>query len=101
MPYATPDRDCGGASRGGAPDLAAYDAWIRQFAEGLGAGPAIVILEPDSITLSDCLSASGQAARFASPARGRRVRTSRAPHPRRRNPRRTRRCPSPAAVPAS
>ncbi|MER6603453.1 glycoside hydrolase family 6 protein [Streptomyces parvus] len=77
VPYAIPDRDCGGASKGGAPDLAAYDAWIRQFAEGLGAGAAIVILEPDAIALSDCLSASDRAARFASLARaGRTLRTA-------------------------
>ncbi|MEW2064213.1 glycoside hydrolase family 6 protein [Streptomyces sp. NPDC007002] len=73
VPYAIPDRDCGGASKGGAPDLAAYDAWIREFAQGLGAGAAIVILEPDAIALSDCLSASGRAARFASLARAGRV----------------------------
>ncbi|OIK08285.1 hypothetical protein BIV23_00130 [Streptomyces monashensis] len=36
VPYAIPDRDCGGASGGGAPDLAAYDAWIDAFARGLG-----------------------------------------------------------------
>ncbi|MFF2225235.1 glycoside hydrolase family 6 protein [Streptomyces globisporus] len=69
VPYAIPDRDCGGASRGGAPDLAAYDAWIREFARGLGAGAAIVILEPDAIALSDCLTAPERAARFASLAR--------------------------------
>ncbi|GFN02513.1 hypothetical protein Smic_10690 [Streptomyces microflavus] len=69
VPYAIPDRDCGGASQGGAPDGAAYDAWIREFAEGLGAGPAIVILEPDAIALSDCLTAEARAARFASLAR--------------------------------
>ncbi|MFD4126816.1 glycoside hydrolase family 6 protein [Streptomyces globisporus] len=69
VPYAIPDRDCGGASQGGAPDLAAYDAWIREFARGLGAGAAIVILEPDAIALSDCLTAPERAARFASLAR--------------------------------
>ncbi|MEU3057865.1 glycoside hydrolase family 6 protein [Streptomyces griseus] len=77
VPYAIPDRDCGGASQGGAPDLAAYDAWIREFAAGLGAGPAIVILEPDAIALSDCLTAPERAARFASLARaGRTLRTA-------------------------
>ncbi|WNF25969.1 glycoside hydrolase family 6 protein [Streptomyces sp. C11-1] len=69
VPYAIPDRDCGGASRGGAPDLAAYDAWMGEFAQGLGAGPAIVILEPDAIALSDCLTAPERAARFAALAR--------------------------------
>ncbi|MGW8953649.1 glycoside hydrolase family 6 protein [Streptomyces sp. NPDC055709] len=69
VPYAIPDRDCGGASRGGAPDLAAYDTWIREFAAGLGDAPVIVILEPDSIALSDCLSDAGRSARYASLAR--------------------------------
>ncbi|MGW2560771.1 glycoside hydrolase family 6 protein [Streptomyces sp. NPDC001514] len=69
VPYAIPDRDCGGASQGGAPDLAAYDRWIREFAGGLGGAPVIVILEPDSIALADCLSDSERAARYASLAR--------------------------------
>ncbi|MGA5002019.1 glycoside hydrolase family 6 protein [Streptomyces arboris] len=69
VPYAIPDRDCGGASQGGAPDIAAYDAWIREFAQGLGAAPAIVILEPDAIALADCLTAEGRTARFAALAR--------------------------------
>ncbi|MFF3342408.1 glycoside hydrolase family 6 protein [Streptomyces flavidovirens] len=69
VPYAIPDRDCGGASQGGAPDLAAYDDWIGDFAAGLGGGEVIVILEPDSIALSDCLSDGERQARFASLAR--------------------------------
>ncbi|WP_443080787.1 glycoside hydrolase family 6 protein [Streptomyces sp. PTD9-10] len=69
VPYAIPDRDCGGASRGGAPDLAAYDAWIDAFARGLGSGEVIVILEPDSIAQSGCLPDAERTARFASLAR--------------------------------
>lgn len=69
VPYAIPGRDCGGASEGGAPDLVAYDAWIREFAAGLGGGPVIVILEPDSVAQSDCLPAGDLAARNASLAR--------------------------------
>ncbi|MFF7975155.1 glycoside hydrolase family 6 protein [Streptomyces sp. NPDC007905] len=69
VPYAIPDRDCGGASRGGAPDLAAYDAWIDAFARGLGSGEVIVILEPDSIAQSGCLTDADRAARLASLAR--------------------------------
>ncbi|MGW1562203.1 glycoside hydrolase family 6 protein [Streptomyces sp. NPDC002144] len=71
--YAIPDRDCGGASQGGAPDLAAYDAWIDSFATGLGRGEVVVVLEPDSIAQSDCLSGSERTARFASLARAGRV----------------------------
>ncbi|MFE3741718.1 glycoside hydrolase family 6 protein [Streptomyces sp. NPDC059134] len=73
VPYAIPDRDCGGASQGGAPDLAAYDGWIAEFAAGLGAGPSIVVLEPDSVALSDCLDAAAREARYASLARAART----------------------------
>ncbi|MFK4101759.1 glycoside hydrolase family 6 protein [Streptomyces sp. NPDC019531] len=71
--YAIPDRDCGGASQGGAPDLGAYDSWIDRFAAGLGSGEVVVVLEPDSIAQSDCLSDGGRADRFASLARAGRV----------------------------
>ncbi|WP_028803658.1 glycoside hydrolase family 6 protein [Streptomyces sp. 142MFCol3.1] len=73
VPYAVPQRDCGGASDGGAPDLAAYDRWIDGFAAGLGSGEVVVILEPDAIAQSDCLSEGEQADRFASLARAGRV----------------------------
>ncbi|MBB4900555.1 endoglucanase [Streptomyces griseostramineus] len=73
VPYAIPDRDCGGHSQGGAPGLDAYDGWIDRFAAGLGTGEVIVILEPDSIAQSECLSAGERADRFASLARAGRV----------------------------
>ncbi|WP_189146483.1 glycoside hydrolase family 6 protein [Streptomyces lacrimifluminis] len=73
VPYAVPDRDCGGASQGGAPDLGAYDGWIDAFAAGLGSDEVIVILEPDSVALADCLSPAQRTARFASLARAGRV----------------------------
>ncbi|MFD4757302.1 glycoside hydrolase family 6 protein [Streptomyces sp. NPDC058426] len=71
--YDVPGRDCGGASRGGAPDLTAYDDWITRFARGLGDGDNIVILEPDAIAQSGCLPAADRAARFASLERAARV----------------------------
>lgn len=37
---------------------------MEDFAAGLGGGPVIVILEPDAIALSDCLSAGQRAERF-------------------------------------
>ncbi|WP_307544936.1 glycoside hydrolase family 6 protein [Streptomyces sp. V3I8] len=73
VPYAIPDRDCGGASQGGAPDLGAYDGWIEKFAAGLGSGEVVVILEPDAIAQSACLSAGRRTARFTSLARAGRV----------------------------
>ncbi|EPJ38309.1 putative endoglucanase 1 [Streptomyces afghaniensis 772] len=73
VPYAIPGRDCGGYSQGGAPDLDAYDAWIDRFADGLGSGEVIVVLEPDSVAQTECLSAGERADRFASLARAGRV----------------------------
>ena len=43
-------RDCGEYSKGGAADAAAYRQWIRNFAEGLGAAKAVIILEPDALS---------------------------------------------------
>ncbi|MFD9133894.1 glycoside hydrolase family 6 protein [Streptomyces bottropensis] len=71
--YAIPGRDCAGASQGGASSLDAYDAWIDAFAAGLGSGDVIVLLEPDAIAQSDCLSTGARADRFASLARAGRV----------------------------
>lgn len=47
--YNIPDRDCGGYSGGGAPSLAAYDAWVKDMAAGLGTRQAAVVLEPDAL----------------------------------------------------
>lgn len=59
--YEIPNRDCGGASAGGAPDIPSYENYIQSFANGLGSHQVIVILEPDSLALQTCLS-SQQAA---------------------------------------
>ncbi|WP_425246733.1 glycoside hydrolase family 6 protein [Streptomyces sp. NEAU-NA10] len=65
VPYTIPDRDCGGASQGGAPDPDAYAGWIDRFAAGLGHGEVVVVLEPDSIAQTDCLSEDRRADRLA------------------------------------
>jgi endoglucanase len=62
--YDIPNRDCGAWSAGGAADDAAYHAFIDDFAAGVGGRDAIVILEPDSLGVVDCLDAAGQADRF-------------------------------------
>jgi endoglucanase len=60
--YDIPNRDCSGASSGGAPDHAAYRAWIDEFAAGLGGRPAVIILEPDVLSLmTQCMNAQQQA----------------------------------------
>ena len=60
--YAMPNRDCGGASAGGAPDHTAYRAWIDQIAAGLGGRAATIILEPDALAImSNCMNPAQQA----------------------------------------
>ncbi|MFD5431406.1 glycoside hydrolase family 6 protein [Kitasatospora sp. NPDC127067] len=54
--YDIPHRDCGQYSAGGAPDAAAYRAWITGVAQALGDRKAWVVLEPDAVahTLDTC-----------------------------------------------
>ncbi|GHC64637.1 glucanase [Streptomyces flavofungini] len=47
--YFVPHRDCGDYSAGGARDAAHYRAWIDDFASGIGARDAYVIVEPDAV----------------------------------------------------
>jgi len=61
--YEITNRDCGGASAGGAPDLGQYQTWVGNFARGLGTRTVIVILETDSLALQTCLSAADVTAR--------------------------------------
>lgn len=54
--YNIPLRDCSQYSAGGAQSDAEYQAWITAFAQGIGTGKAVVILEPDGLANlpSDC-----------------------------------------------
>lgn len=63
--YNITDRDCGGASRGGAGSSAAYKTWISKFAGAVGSRPAIVVVEPDAVAQLDCLPKAAQATRTA------------------------------------
>jgi endoglucanase len=63
--YDIPDRDCGGASAGGAPTIADYETWIANFAAGLGSTTAIVLVEPDSLALQTCLTSTEASQRDA------------------------------------
>ncbi|MFD3534839.1 glycoside hydrolase family 6 protein [Streptomyces sp. NPDC058664] len=47
---------CGGHSSGGAASPSAYATWIAQFAGGIAARPAVVVLEPDAIADYGCLN---------------------------------------------
>ncbi|SDR25600.1 glycoside hydrolase family 6 protein [Thermostaphylospora chromogena] len=60
--YNIPNRDCSGASSGGAPSHAAYREWVDRVAAGLKGRPATIILEPDVLALmSSCMDESQQA----------------------------------------
>ncbi len=63
--YGIPNRDCGSHSRGGVDSSNAYRTWVENIANAIGDKHAMVILEPDAITLADCLSATEKAERFA------------------------------------
>lgn len=65
--YDIPNRDCGGASGGGAPSHDAYRAWVDQVAAGLAGRPAAIVLEPDVLALmTNCQSADQQSQTTAS-----------------------------------
>jgi endoglucanase len=52
--YNIPNRDCGGASGGGAADSNAYRGWIDSFAGAIGTHKVAVILEPDALAHGEC-----------------------------------------------
>ncbi|GAA3439157.1 glycoside hydrolase family 6 protein [Kutzneria kofuensis] len=57
--YNLPERDvCGGESSGGASSMSAYETWISSFAAGIGAKPAVVIIEPDGLADISCMTSS-------------------------------------------
>ncbi len=72
--YNIPNRDCSGASTGGAPNHSAYRAWIDEVAAGLQGRAAYIILEPDVLPIMTSRMNSSQqsdvqAPRWLTPAR--------------------------------
>jgi endoglucanase len=63
--YNIPQRDCGGLSGGNSVAADQYRQWIADFARGIGARRAVVVLEPDALAGMDCLSATDQQLRLA------------------------------------
>lgn len=61
--YNIPYRDCGQHSAGGA-SASEYRVWIREFAAALANTKSIVVLEPDALTLNNCLSEELKAERY-------------------------------------
>jgi endoglucanase len=62
--YNIPMRDCGSYSAGGVANGDAYRSWIRQIASGINGNKAIVVLEPDGLTSTDCLNDAQRKDRF-------------------------------------
>ena len=64
--YSIPNRDCGQHSQGGAESMKVYNEWAHQLASGLSGSKrgGIVILEPDALTLNDCLSEEDKKDRY-------------------------------------
>ena len=62
--YNIPNRDCGQYSSGGLDSAESYRGWIRSFANGIGGRKAIVILEPDALAFTRCLSEAQEQERF-------------------------------------
>lgn len=63
--YNIPGRDCGSYSAGGASDANSYASWIQQVASGISGNKAIVVLEPDGLSVVDCLSSQQKSDRFS------------------------------------
>jgi endoglucanase len=61
--YNIPQRDCGSYSANSVSP-AGYRQWVAAFADGLGGRRAVVILEPDALAETGCLSATGFATRL-------------------------------------
>jgi endoglucanase len=63
--YNIPDRDCGQHSKGGAKNGDAYLEWIAKVADGVDDGKAVMVLEPDALSLlSKCTVKSKHADRY-------------------------------------
>ena len=63
--YNIPNRDCNAYSAGGVGSAEEYRDWIRDLARGIGEREAIVVLEPDALSLVSCLTHEGRSERFA------------------------------------
>ncbi|HEY8597205.1 MAG TPA: glycoside hydrolase family 6 protein [Thermomicrobiales bacterium] len=63
--YNVPNRDCGGFSQGGATNGDQYRAWIERFARAINGRRIILLVEPDGLTVTDCLGQAGTQERFA------------------------------------
>lgn len=62
--YNLPNRDCGGYSANSITTGDEYKLWFNTFLQGLGSHRAIVVIEPDALAQTECLTAAQRADRF-------------------------------------
>lgn len=63
--YGIPNRDAGGPSSGGAPNLREYIKWVNQFTSLLASTPSLVIVETDTIIHMSGLTSTQKEERLA------------------------------------
>lgn len=63
--YNIPHRDCGSYSSGGSNDASAYRQWIDGISSMVGNRRIAVVLEPDALSVADCLSDWQQSERWS------------------------------------
>lgn len=63
--YNIPQRDCSAWSAGGVADASEYADFIAAIARGLAGRTAVIVLEPDALAYTECLSADGETERYA------------------------------------
>jgi endoglucanase len=62
--YAVPHRDCGAYSSGGFATGNQYKSWIDDIVAGLQGRKAVVVVEPDSLVSTNCLTSAQLAERL-------------------------------------
>jgi len=63
--YNIPHRDCGDYSKNSVSSAQVYKTWVDRFIAGLGKSREIIIIEPDALALTTCLTPAQSAERSA------------------------------------
>jgi endoglucanase len=63
--HGLPHQNCAGDNAPGHPDAAAYRRWVGRWAARIGGSRFVVVLEPDALAASNCLSSAQRKRRLA------------------------------------
>jgi endoglucanase len=63
--YNIPQRDCGSYSAGGTHSASAYQSWVSGIASAVRGTSMVALVEPDSLSLIDCLSGTDKDTRYS------------------------------------